>query len=136
MSVPDDDLGWIGVQVDLCDLLALFPRSHLEAQVISGIVSGVALIVDDESGKSATLGKAPRGRRRKGGGAVEQAVQDEFAERLASGQLPEKAEGVWQEVMDWAKKALGEEISRSTAQRYLAPILHAHKEAQKSNLEG
>lgn len=62
------------------------------------------------------------GRPRKTAHGVELIVQREFDQRRASGRLPDKREAVLEEAMNWCEEILGASMSRSSAQRYLAPV--------------
>lgn len=73
----------------------------------------------------------PRGRPPKGGGIIQLAVRNTYLERLRAGGIPHmQREYVLNDAIAWAKRILGEDVSRSTMQRYLAPVfdeMDAHK---------
>lgn len=127
LALDDDEYGWIGVQVSTNDLFSIFPQPHVKETQTSARLAGAALILESVDGKGVSQVKRGQGRQRKGDGLVEKAVRNEFMGRLRSGTLPDKAEAVCQEVIDWSRKVLEVDVSRSTAQRYLAPVFSARK---------
>lgn len=63
-----------------------------------------------------------RGRPRIGGGIREETIRSEFIMRKEAGQLSPKKEATIQESIEWAKAAHNWDLTRTSAQRYLAPI--------------
>ncbi len=113
------------VQVSTDDLLSRFPAPLCEPLIATvRIYPGVAIINDDAEGDATEHAlPRPRGRPAKGGGAVQTVVQNFFGEKIKQGAVPQKREALIQDVIDFVKAAFKEDITRSTAQRYLQPLL-------------
>lgn len=109
--------------VAVADLLQVFEAPDVGEVEISGFRIGATLFIDDSEKNEKGPSKLPRGRQRKGDGAIAVAVKNEFARRLRDGSLPGKKEAIVQEVIGWVESVFDQEISRTTAQRYLAPVL-------------
>ncbi|AGT08117.1 hypothetical protein [Paracoccus aminophilus] len=126
-SIP----GYLAIWIKTSDALELFPKPFFEPKAISGEEHGVFMVVDGASDHRVTKQirqPGQRGRAMKGEGAIEKAVRAEFTKRLESGALPQKSEAICQEAIEWVEWLFGEAIGRTTAQRYLKPIIDAQKD--------
>ncbi|WP_323715661.1 hypothetical protein [Paracoccus aminovorans] len=114
---------FFGCWVSTEDVFRVFPVPQISPSPLHLAMYAHAGIEAD--GPSALPSPAPlnrRGPRQKGDGLLQKAVVFEFQRRLAAGELPSKKEAVIADCIAWVKAALGEDISRSTAQRHLAHI--------------
>lgn len=131
-----DDINWEsastvvdGVEVKCAhvrtdDMLSLFPLSETLGNPLSGKVFGSTFIPDTETSIPVVLAKSQgrRGRPKIGHGIVETAIGNEYRRLLHSGELFEKREANIQHMIDWAKNILGEQVTRTSVQRWLDKI--------------
>ncbi|UTS79773.1 hypothetical protein [Phaeobacter piscinae] len=125
----DDELrdrmeAWVGVQVPFKELVTLFPSPNIEIQAASVKDYGGCLVPDGDAALKATppATKSAARRSAKAGNAIRTAVRNEFQRRLKGGHRPQNRESLVQDCIGWVSKTFEEEISRSTAQRYLEPL--------------
>lgn len=122
---------YYAVQISTTALLFKFPRPHGSAapKVVESYPGCLLVDEDGIASKPPTPAQVRRGRREKGDGLIKLAVVNVFGDRARKGDLPEKAEALAQEIMDFVSLAFEETISRSTAQIYikLLPEMAAKK---------
>ena len=109
------------VQVNVSDMLSLFPAPFPEPRRLEVSNYGDTLVVEHVMDE-AEGNESRRGRKRVMDGAIQIVVQNYFADRFKNGILSEKAEALNEEVIEFVKKAFRVQISRSTAQNYLAAL--------------
>lgn len=119
------DISFLGVTVDTLRFLALFPIPRQTPIPVSGQLYGHSLLIDMPGSDTET---APSGRvRRRPPEAVEgllkKAILKEFMSRYEAGSLPSKREAIIADAQLWVRNAIKVELSRTSAQRLLEPIL-------------
>ncbi|MDO8982859.1 hypothetical protein [Cypionkella sp.] len=113
---------YLAVTVSISDCLRVFNSSRVEPRRVSGWLHGSTFILDEENG--ASIEPSPRrrkGRTPMGEGLAQTAVLR--AMQLKRRELPNKKEAILAEAQEWYLAHFNLPLSRSTAQRYLAPLL-------------
>lgn len=113
--------------LSVSDVLRHFEHPDVEERAVEAVRIGATVIIGFGGEGLATV-KSSRGRQPKGAGMIKTAVTNEFLRRSQDGCLADKNEAVCQEAIEWVLATFGETISRTTAQRYLAPMFAARKE--------
>ncbi|UTH49094.1 hypothetical protein KBW81_04695 [Loktanella salsilacus] len=109
------------VRVNLNDAFTLFDRPGTSAIPANGQVFGDTMLI--ETDHPVMQHRRPVGRPPKGNASARDVIKNVFHGRLRRGELPGKKEAQIQEVIEFAREAFGEELSRTTAQSYLKSIL-------------
>ena len=119
------DTSFLGVTVDTLHFLALFPIPRLTPIPVSGQLYGHSLLIDMPGSGTETApgGRGRRGPPEAGENLLRKALVKEFLSRDRAGTLPSKGEAIIAEAQQWVLKCIGEELKRTSAQRYLEPIL-------------
>ncbi len=110
---------YYGVNIRCSDLISKFPKPNVEPKDVAGRYYPELLVVDDVEYEPVRSSR--RGRPRKQV-SLERVIRTEFNRRLQDGVLPEKLEAVYADADEFAQ-TIGAELSRTTAQRALKPIL-------------
>lgn len=97
--------------------LALFPEPLFRPVAAAGRTFGGMMLREGQEGQKR------HGTRAYEGGRAQEAVLEEFSARLDRGDLSSKKEAVTQEAIEWVNDRFGINIHRSTARRYLQPVL-------------
>lgn len=118
----DSSPSWVAVRVNFQELLALFPQPDLPGENLTVSRYGRTLTHIGAPKSRGTGENRGKGRPLKGGGAVKTAVLNHFSKRHAASDLPEKKEAIIEEARAWAQDLFGEDLSRTTLQRYLKPL--------------
>lgn len=114
---------FLGCWVPTEDVFRIFPEPDFSSSPLRlAMYADAGIEVDGSSALPMHVPPNRRGPRQKGDGVIQKAVVYEFRRRLATGELPSKKEAAIADCIAWVKTALGEDISRSTAQRHLAQI--------------
>lgn len=116
--------GFVAVWTDVQTLLDVFPTPDLPPTQVSGTRVGQTFIMSPTmQGAGMQAPRPTRGRPKAAAGAIETAVRNEFERRRKGGLLPEKREAATADCIEWVKEIFNSDIGRSTAQRYLRPVL-------------
>ncbi|MBI1171191.1 hypothetical protein GC209_07295 [bacterium] len=127
---------YLGVTVDSGDFLRQHPVPRLTPEKVVGNLYGETFI-PLEGVFDLEAAPTPRGPRRgaptSGENLLRDALLREFEVRFSTGKLPEKTEAILFEAQAWVEQRLGVPLARTTAQRYLEPVLKRlpRKAAQK-----
>jgi hypothetical protein len=110
---------YYAVQIPTADMLTIFPRPNgvAEPKLVDSF-PGCLLVDDDGTMKRPSVLHRPRGRPSKGDGLIKLAVVNIFSDKARRGELPDKAEALVQDIIEYVALAFDETISRSTAQKY------------------
>lgn len=116
---------FLSVTVESTEFLRHHPLPRLTPELVSGNLYGETFIPLDGalSAESTNLRVARRGAPTSGENILRDALVREFELRLSTGKLPEKTESIISEAQGWVETRLGVPLARTTAQRYLDPVL-------------
>lgn len=120
-SLQARDCEYKAIQAKTADLLHYFPSPPTVSKEASGVLFGNLFIADVATDSTdQPLRKKGRPSKTYDVGTV---LQNVFMAKLKSGSLGDQKEAIVQEAIEWAKKMMGQDIARSTAQRHLLPVL-------------
>ena len=119
------------IQLKTADLLKIFPIPPGNKTDVSASLYGDLIIINDAIADDKSLSR--RGRPLKTGFAVGEVLASVFMDRLKKGELRGPKEAIVQEGIDWVHKTMGQRISRSTSQRYLAAVLELVPKSDAQN---
>jgi hypothetical protein len=116
---------YLGATVNTLEFLALFPRPRLVPVPFSGQIFGCAFIADLDAPEIET---PPQKRPRPGAPSADERLLQKallrvLSKRKEAGTLPEKGDAIIAAAQEWVRDQIGEELSRTTAQRYLETLL-------------
>ncbi|MDB5660453.1 MAG: hypothetical protein JWS10_3068 [Cypionkella sp.] len=113
---------YFAVTVPISDCLRVFSGTMVEPRRVSGWLHGSTIILDEgESNTVKSITRPRPGRTPMGDGMAEIAVL--HAMQMRRSELPRKKEAILAEAQEWYLAHFNKPLSRSTAQRYLAPLL-------------
>jgi len=120
LSVGDKE--YFMIQLDTHDVLKQFPKPLIPSKPAHGHSHGTSILVHDAETPIFAASRPKRGRPAKQDGVIRKVVQNVFGDRIRKGKAPEKAEALYQEVIEYVQLAFNEKISRTTAQGYIQRI--------------
>lgn len=105
------------------EVVGRYPAPLIGSTDLNAERFGATVLVHDDNPANAAKAKRRRGRPPKATGSIRSVVRNVFAQKIKRGDIPEKHEALYQDVMEFVATAFGEGISRSTAQNYVRDLL-------------
>ncbi|UOA27877.1 hypothetical protein [Pseudosulfitobacter sp. DSM 107133] len=119
--VLGDSCKYLLATIPTQQLFELFPLPVSAGPLANAIVSGGTIIVESDAERREPINSL-RNRPTNPRKDISKAVFNEFKRRKRKGHLAEKRESVYAEAIEWCSEVLGENIPRSTMQRYLSKL--------------